>query len=336
MRVLVIGGTGFIGTYCVHELLDRGHKVTVLSRHSPTKNNKLPKGVKFIRNDLFRMDQGKLARTLAPMDAFIFGAGVDDRIHPPKPAYKYFHSHNVEQLVKVVKAANQADVTKGVVLGSYFSYFDRKWPHMGIAKHHPYIRSRVDQAKMGFKAACDDLDLMVLEIPYVFGSIPDKVPLWAPLVNYIRSPWPLFYPRGGTSVMAVERVAEATVGGLERGKGEKSYPLGDENMTWVQLLTRMANLMGKKKSIITLPDPMVKTSMFMMGAKLNMQGRESGLDPVAFTDLQTSKTFIDPKASRKALRYGKGGLDKALKATIKASPQQKLVTEWAWGMLTRP
>ena len=39
---------------------------------------------------------------------------------------------------------------------------------------------------------------------------------------------------------------------------------------------------------------------------------------VAFTRLQTAKTFFDPTPSRLALGYGKGGLAQALVDTVKA------------------
>ncbi|PKH44532.1 epimerase, partial [Dehalococcoides mccartyi] len=49
-----------------------------------------------------------------------------------------------------------------------------------------------------------------------------------------------------------------------------------------------------------------------------LQGRESGLDPVSYITLQTRNTFFDPTLSRKALGYGQGRLDTALKDTVDA------------------
>ena len=54
MNVLLVGGSGFIGTYLSEELLDRGHDVTVLSR-SPD-DEALPEGVETAMGDVTAYD----------------------------------------------------------------------------------------------------------------------------------------------------------------------------------------------------------------------------------------------------------------------------------------
>ena len=146
--------------------------------------------------------------------------------------------------------------------------------------------------------------------------MPGRVPLWKPLVEYIASPWPLFYPRGGTNCIAVEHVAEAIAGAVEQGRGGERYTIGDENLTWRDLLGRIARILGKRKEVITLPDFAVRAAAAAIKLLHSLQGREGGLDPVRFTDLQIAETFFDPAPSRVALGYGCGGLDKALADTV--------------------
>ena len=54
MRVLVLGGTGFIGPHIVRRLIDQGHQVTVLRRGSGFAG--LPDGVKVIVGDRNRLE----------------------------------------------------------------------------------------------------------------------------------------------------------------------------------------------------------------------------------------------------------------------------------------
>ena len=54
MNFLVIGGTGYIGTFAVEELLRRGHEVTVFVRGQT--RSSLPAGVRFIKGDRHRAE----------------------------------------------------------------------------------------------------------------------------------------------------------------------------------------------------------------------------------------------------------------------------------------
>jgi nucleoside-diphosphate-sugar epimerase len=204
------------------------------------------------------------------------------------------------------------------LLGSYFATFDRLWPEMELTRHHPYIWSRVAQAEQAFNAAAPDLELMVLELGYIFGSMPGRTPLWKPLIDYINSPLPLFYPQGGTNMIAVEHVAEAIVGAIERGVGGERYPVGDENLTWAAWLDRLTALLGKRKRVLTIPTGLVRFAARFLILWHRWQRRESGLNPVKFIDVQTRDTFLDPTPSREALGYGCGGLDAALAKTVEA------------------
>jgi hypothetical protein len=162
------------------------------------------------------------------------------------------------------------------------------------------------------------LELMILELPYVFGSLPGRTPLWEPLIRYIRSPLPLFYPKGGTNAMAVKQVGEAVAGAIEQGKGGERYPIGDENVTWADLLNRLSRLAGRRKRVITLPTFVVREMMRALYLYHRLHGKEAGLDPLEFTKIQTMNTFFDPTGSREALGYGRGGLDEALRDTVRA------------------
>jgi dihydroflavonol-4-reductase len=255
-----------------------------------------------------------------------FAAGADDRVVPPAPAYEFFYQHNVEACSRLFALARQAGVKRGALLSSYFAYFDRVWAELRLAEHHPYIRSRKEQEQRSLDAAMPALELVVLELPYIFGSMPGRVPLWAPLVNLVRSSRVLLYPEGGTNMIAVQHVGEAIVGAIEGGE---RYLVGDENVTWPDFLRRLSRFAtGKAKPVITIPTLLFRLQMKRVAAKHKAEGKEAGLDPVEFTKLQTAKLFFDPTPSRQALGYGQGGLDEALRETVAACPVGGKTTFW--------
>ena len=319
MNVFIVGGTGFIGYHAVQEFLQRGHTVTVLALPPLPVADLLPSQVEIKFANLNDLPDDEIGSLLQPQDAVVFAAGVDDRSLPQAPAYPYFYAGNVEACKRFFTLARQAGVKRGVLIGSYFAYFDRIWPEMKLSEHHPYIRSRKEQVRISLEVSLPDLELMVLELPYVFGVMPGRVPLWSPLIRYVTSPLPiLFYPRGGTNMISVKHVAEAIVGAIERGQPGEVYQIGEENLTWAEFLSRLSELAGRERRVITLPDWIVSLGTGLVTLYYKIRGKEGGLNPFRFTKLQTDRTFFDPIPSRQALGYGQGGLDDAFRETVAA------------------
>ncbi len=69
MKVLVIGGSGFIGPYVVRELAASGHEVVVLHRGNARPS--LPEGVRVIRGDRNRLQQFRGEFERASFDAVV-------------------------------------------------------------------------------------------------------------------------------------------------------------------------------------------------------------------------------------------------------------------------
>jgi len=322
MKILIVGGTGFLGWHAVQEFLRRGHGISVLALPPMPTEGLLPAGTLVHLADMCRMRDDELRILLAGVDGVVFAAGADDRVVPRAPAYPFFHRANVEASVRLFRLAREAGVQRGVLLGSYFAHFDRIRPEWRLAMHHPYIRSRTEQEEQSLQAAMPQLELVILELPYVFGSVPGRVPLWAPLIRYIRASPVLLYPKGGTNMIAVQRVAEAIVGAIEQGKGGERYLVGDENLSWIDFLGRLTPLAaGRRRRVITIPTCLFRLIMKSVALRHRASGKESGLNPAAFARLMTAETFFDASPSRQALGYGPGGLDQALRDTVAACPQ---------------
>ncbi len=319
MNLLIVGGTGFLGYHAAKECVRRGHAVSILAKDLLPSGALLPSGVELHLSALERLSDGELRRLLDGKNGVVVAAGADDRIVPSAPAYPYFHRANVEACVRLFTVARAAGVRRGVLLGSYLAYFDRIWPELKLAENHPYIRSRKEQEEQVLRAAVPDLHLVILELPLVFGAMAGRTPLWSPLVDYVRA-WPvLFAPTGGTNALAVAHVAEAVAGALERGESGERYLVGDENITWRDLLGRLAVLVtGRKKPVITIPAFALRLKMRSVAKRQKSEGKESGLDPVEFVALMTVDTCFDPVTSRDVLGYGRGGLNEALRDTVAA------------------
>jgi dihydroflavonol-4-reductase len=315
-RVFVVGGTGFLGYHTIQEFLKEGWEATALGLPPAPPANFFPAGVQTILRDLDIISDEELISLMRGHEALVFAAGLDDRYTPHKPAYPKFHHANVEIPVRVLRLAVRAGVNHAVVFGSYFAYFDRLWPEMKLAERHPYIRSRVEQELA--VTTLPGLDVGVLELPYIFGDPLGRRPLWYPLIKYIRSAPLIFYTRGGTACISAKTVGKAAFGAIEQGQSGTCYPIGQENLTWTQMLERIAQVDKRKISVAILPGWMIKLGMFGVSIIHKLEGREAGLNFWYFSQLQTAETFLNPHPSQDALGYTGSDLDAAFRETVLA------------------
>jgi nucleoside-diphosphate-sugar epimerase len=315
-RVIVVGGTGFLGYHAVNELLASSWEVTALGLPLAQSVDLYPSTVRVVLKNLNDTSDEDLMDLLQGQEALVFAAGVDDRVAPQKPAYPFFQKANVQACVRVLRLAKQAGIKRAVVLGSYFAHFERLWPHLKLVERHPYIRSRVEQETA--VTSIPGLEVVVLELPYIFGGMPIHgwKSLWEPLIKYIRFTSTVLYMKGGSACISAKAVGQAIVGALEHGEPGTCYPISDENLTWSALLTRLAAADGHQIRVVRLPDWIIKIGLYGLWLIHGLLGREAGLDPRYFAALQTAETFIDSKSSQEALAYKTGGLDQAFRDTV--------------------
>ncbi len=320
IRIMIVGGTGLLGYHAVQEGIKRGHTVSVIAIRDIEPGSWYPDGVKIIYGNVFDMEEEELRKHFLGYDAMVYALGPDDRITPPAPAYNFFYLRLVSACVKTVTAARKAGLKRCVILNSYFSYFDRKWPELKLSKHHPYIRCRVEQAREAIAAGGDGMAVSVLELPYIFGSMPQRVPLWKEvLYDRIAGRKAVLFPSGGTNMISSLHVGEAIIGAAERGRHAARYLVGDENHTFREMVEMMASAAGWRIRVISMPRFMATAAGIFLKAGMHRKHLEGGLDPVQLMRcILTRKLYFDPAESSAELGYYRGGLYAAMEDTVRA------------------
>jgi nucleoside-diphosphate-sugar epimerase len=319
MKVLIVGGTGFLGYYSTLEFLRRGYTVTSISLQDIKLGDWFPDDVEIKYGNVFEMSPEELEPLFEGYDAMVYSVGPDDRITPKAPAYDFFHDRLVKACGRVIDGAKEAGVKRCTVLNSYFCYFSRLWPELRLPDHHPYIKCRIEQAERVISAGRGKMDVMVLELPYIFGTMPERIPLWKEvLVDRVQKMRIVLYPQGGSNMIAVEHVAEAVVGSIEQGEHGKRYLIGDVNVTWNEMLRIVLQAMGTpKKRIVNIPVWIGQLYGRSIKKAYAKEGKEAGLDPeTLFVDIMCRELFYDPEPSAKALGFNRGGIEASITKTI--------------------
>ncbi len=320
MRIMTVGGTGLLGYHAILAALERGHSIGALAIEDVELGSWYPTQVSPSFGDVFTLTQQELTACFAGYDALIYAVGPDDRVVPPAPAYAFFHTRLVENCEKTVIAARNAGVKRCVILNSYFAYFDRLWPEKKLALRHPYIRCRIEQAQRAIAAGEGGMDVMILELPYIFGSMPGRTPIWKNVfLDRFSKGRVIYFPKGGTAMISAGHVGEAVIGALENGKHGVRYPVGDENHTFKEMFEMFLEAQGEHKKVISIPRFIAELAGMFMIWQHRIHGLESGLNiRYLMRDIMSDYCYIDVEETAKILGYGRGGLNEAITDTIRA------------------
>ena len=325
-KLMIVGGTGFLGYYTAKLALSKGYEVASISILDDDLVNKdldswFPKEIKNTILDVFTASEEEFEKALKGYDYLIYAVGPDDRYTPKAPAYEFFHYRLVESVAKVFRAADKAGVKKAAVYNSYFAYFDRRYPEMKLKEKHPYIRCRVEQAAI-LNEQKKNMQVVVLELPYIFGSMEARLPIWRDvfLDRYVNRHKTVYFSKGGTTMISIKHIAEAGIGALEYGEDGERYPIGDENRKFKWMLQYMSECKGVKKKVLCPP-----TWLCVLGAKaiekgFHKQGLEGGLDyALVMKEIMSIDMVIEEEVMdevNKKLHISRGGLEEAIKETM--------------------
>lgn len=168
MRVLVTGGTGFLGSHIARQLLEQGHAVTVVGRDFAPVAGLLAQGAAPLRADL--RDHAAVMAACAGQDAVIH-AGAFSAAWGPKAE---FHAVNVGGTQAVVAGCRRHGVARLVYISSPSVIFDGH-DHVNADETWPYPQ-RFTSAyaltkKLGEDAvnAATDVPSVILRPKAIFG-----------------------------------------------------------------------------------------------------------------------------------------------------------------------
>lgn len=316
-KIFILGGTGFLGYYTTKELLARGYGVKTMSLPPMPTDDLLPSEVECTLGDINELSDHEIKELLSDCYGFVYAAGADERIVPQKPALKFFYEANVLPTQRLARLAKEAGLKKFVLFGSYFAEFAERLPQYELKKQ-AYPSTRLLQEQVAFAEGEGSMDVTSLRLPYIFGTMPGRMPLWKMFTDQIKGR-PVFPAlKGGTAVVTAEQVAEATVGALENGKHRHTYAISSYNMKYKFFYELMVEALGQEETtqIVETPYEQMKSTYEQIDQAAEAQGTEHGIHMVVSSKLQEEDLYIDPKETMDVLGIKEYDVVASIKETL--------------------
>ncbi len=231
-NVLILGGTGFVGSHVCEKLVRAGWTVTVATRRRSNARNVMHLPSLTIQ-ELDVHDEAALGRIAHGQDAVVNLVAI---LHGTQAAFDKVH---VELPQKIANVCSRAEVGRLVHVSA-----------LGATTQNPgslpsmYLRSK-SMGEVVLLAGCSQLALTVLRPSVIFGQGDQFLNVFASLQKLFP-----FMPLAGAGArfqpVWVEDVATAVVKALERGGSgvQTLEACGPEVFTLKQLVELSANLAG--------------------------------------------------------------------------------------------
>ena len=294
--ILVTGGTGFLGSYIIKQLIEKNYTVRAIRR-----SNKLPSYIAKEIFDKVEWVEGDILDVISLEEAM---DGIDTVIHAAamvsfvKKDRKQMYQVNVEGTANVVNIALEKNIRRFVHISSVASLGrtanggsvneEKKWEESKVNTH--YAKSKYKGELEVWRGISEGLSGIILNPSTLLGygdwnssscAIFKKV--------YDGFNW---YTPGINGFVDVEDTARATIALMESNITEQRYIINGDNWLFKKLQDTIADSMGKKK-------PSHKTTPLLLDIAWRMENFKSfvtGKRPLLTRDsarVAQSKTYFE-------------------------------------------
>ena len=279
MKILVTGGTGFLGAHLVPRLLSAGHHVRILGR------GERPLGatdVEWVRGDV--SDRAAVKAALRGVEALYHLAGkVSFR---PEDARSMYALH-VDATRGLLEEAASAGVSRVILASTSGAIAVSKEERLGtedddypitVVGRWPYYLSKIYEEKLALSfCQQQQLPLVVLNPSLLMGPGDDRLSSTWAVVKFLSRDIPVM-PSGGLSFVDARDAADAFVAALKQGEVYGRHLLG-VNLSFDDFFGRLERLSGVPAPRLRLPKMANVLGSELLKKIAELRGSEVVLEP---------------------------------------------------------
>lgn len=333
-RVLVTGGTGFIGANVVRLLVARGDRVTCSVRANSPGLALAALPVRRVRLDL--SDTDAVRKVLGGIDEVYHLAGVFD---PGPDGARLMHRVHVDAARTLCDAALAVGVRRLLYCSSSVTvgYGPRDAPgdedtplpdldaFFGVGTAlRSYHDTKLAGEQLVASYVARGLETVTVNPDFVIGPW-DVKPTSGALIVAMAKRWIPFYPAGGKCFIGADDCAQGHLLAMARGTPGRRYLLGNHNLSYAEFMGIVARVVGSRPPLAPVP-ALASRGLGRVGRVLNRidSHRFAGLDPVVLRAMSQAR-YRSGRRSWDELGLPRTPIEHAVQAAYDWFSQQRYV-----------
>lgn len=271
-RVLITGGTGFLGSHLARSYVERGATVRIVGRsRGPLPDVRGLSGrLEFVECDVARLTHGA-DDAFAAQDLVIHAAAqirarnLDERVTQ--------YRTNVDGTRHVVRACRQHRVGRLVYVSTCAAVGIPQAPDNSADEQFAFNLEHLDQGYALTKRAAEQvaleangatLETMVVSPGFIFGWDGDRFRGREVIERVLRRRL-VFCTDGGLSIVHVDDVVAGIRAVAERGRPGERYILAGENATFRQIAETVARVAHQRRIVVPVPNGVIGVAGDVLG-----------------------------------------------------------------------
>lgn len=318
MKILVTGADGLLGSNLVRELLSRGHEIKAFVQSGRQQKTLEGLSIEKFAGNLLNADE--VIKAAEGCDAIIHCA-ASTAVWPTRS--EVINKVNIDGTKNIIQAVYKNKIQRLIYVGTANSFGFGTKEQPGV-EGNPYKSATygLDYMDSKYKAMQvvleevkkNSLPAVIVNPTFMFGPYDSTPSSGAMIVALYKGKVP-GYTKGGRNYLCAKDAAVAIANALTHGRIGECYILGNENLSYKQIFTKISTTIGVEPPSLAIPSVFAK----LYGHIGSLIGKLTGKAPAIsypLARISADEHYYNPAKARKELELPQTPVETGIKESF--------------------